>query len=530
MIKTLYSKLVAVLLGFTVIMAVMFLVAIRQSDQARNQEISQNFYGNLASRILGGDVLAPDGTVNAATVRRVAERIQIINPRIDVYLLDAAGSIIAASGSDAIKRDIVNLEPVRRFLAGDAKLPIFGDDPSDARRERVFSAAGVRLQDGAQGYLYLVIRGRSGDSLVQRVKNSYVLSEVLLLIACGLLVALAASAFIVKLITRPLRRLAIVVDKFRRSGFAEHPETARIRSAGADDEIGQLSDAFNRMADRMLEQMQAMKTTDATRRELVANISHDLRTPLASLQGYLETLQFKQASLSQAEKEAYLQIALRHTEQLGELVTKLFELAKLDSDQVTLFPEPFALEELALDVIQQFDLAAQQKGVRLETRLPAELPLVSADIGLIERVLRNLIENALRHTEAGGSIGIAVEAGADRCRIDVWDGGAGIEPADLPRIFDRFYRGEKSRGAAAAHAGLGLAIVKRILDLHESVIDVSSRPGRTVFSFTLRYASRPHPQPGGAPEAAGAAPARSDRARAIAGAHLPAPTSAAGRT
>jgi signal transduction histidine kinase len=231
-----------------------------------------------------------------------------------------------------------------------------------------------------------------------------------------------------------------------------------------------------------------MKQADATRRELIVNISHDLRTPLASLQGYIETLQVRQEVLTSAEKEAYLQIALRHTEQLNELVTRLFDLARLDSGQTAVSPEPFVLEELVQDVTQQFELAASQGGIRLEMPAPAELPLVFGDIGLIERVLRNLIENALRYTHAGGSIGVGITPGHASCRVDVWDTGDGISAADLPHIFDRFYRGEKSRSAAAAHAGLGLAIVKRIVELHGGTIRASSRPGKTVFSFTLRYA------------------------------------------
>jgi len=256
------------------------------------------------------------------------------------------------------------------------------------------------------------------------------------------------------------------------------------------DEIGRLADSVNRMAERMLKQMESMKQADTTRRELIANISHDLRTPLASLQGYLETLQVRDAVLTAAEKEAYLQTALRHTEQLSSLVAQLFELAKLDSEQAAIFPEPFVLEELVQDVMQQFELSAQQKDVRLETRAPAEIPMVFGDIGLIERVLRNLLENALRYTAAGRTIGVSVIAGEKACQVEVWDTGVGIEAADLPRIFDRFYRGEKSRSAAATHAGLGLAIVKRIVELHGGSIEVSSRPGMTVFGFTLAYADQ----------------------------------------
>ena len=507
MIRTLYGKLVAVLLGFTLIIAVLFIISIRYSDLARTQESNQLLYRSLATRMLAPAVEGRDGMVDDVTVRQVEERIQLVNPRIEAYLLDAGGKVVSAPGQPDSVNGRVDLAPLKRVLAGDTRFPILGDDPVDPEQKRVFSVAAVPLADGTDGYLYLVIRTRLGDTLIERVANSNVLRELMLLMVCGLLVTLAAAALIVKIIMRPLRQLGAFVERFRQSGFAEQPESARLAGARGD-EIGQLADTFNRMAERMLTQMEAMKRADATRRELIANISHDLRTPLASLQGYLETLQVRQAVLTPAEKEAYLQTALRHTEQLSQLVAKLFELAKLDSEQATVFPEPFVLEDLVQDVIQEFELAIRQKGVRLETRAAVDLPLVYGDIGLIERVLRNLLENALRYAEAGGTIGIAVAAAPEACRVEVWDTGAGIEPADLPRIFDRFYRGEKSRGDAATHAGLGLAIVKRIVDLHGGTIEASSRPGMTVFGFTLDYAPRstgpaPHPAPDIAPARAG---------------------------
>jgi signal transduction histidine kinase len=483
--KSLYARLLAVLIGLTVVMAALFLVVIRHSDTARNQEINQKVYRSLAGRLIDEHILQGE-TADPSAVRKVFDRIRVVNPRIDVYLLDSAGQVVAASGQNALKRTSVDLTPIQRFLKGDEELPIVGDDPSEPVRKRVFSVAPVRLAGSETGYLYLVLRGVSSDTLAQQIKQSYVLRETLWLLGCALIVALIASAFIVKLMTRPLRQLSAVMDKFRQSGFATQPEPLRQPT----DEVGKLTDTFNHMADRIVAQMTALQNTDAVRRELVANISHDLRTPLASLQGYLETLHLKGGQLAQEEQRGYLEIALKQTEQLSGLVARLFDLAKLDSGQMTAALEPCALGDLVQDVVQEFELAASTKGIDLKCTVRPDLPLVLADVGLMERVLRNLIENALRYTHPGGTVSVIAAPVADGAQVEIADTGIGIPDAELPKIFDRFYRVEKSRDLATGSAGLGLAISKRILDLHESTITVTSAPGRTVFRFVLAYAQR----------------------------------------
>jgi two-component system OmpR family sensor kinase len=486
MLNTLYAKLIAVLVGLTIVMAVMFLTVIRNSDVARNQEINQKLYRNLASRLISERIFEED-RANPAVVQNVFDRIRLVNPRVDVYLLDSSGHVIASSGLNALQRKVIDLEPIRRFLDEKIELPILGDDPSDASRPRVFSAAPISLAGADDGYLYIVFRSFSSDTLAQRIKQSYVLRETLWLVGTGLLAALFAGALIIMLITRPLRNLTTVVDKFRGSGFAEHPEPLR----SPRDDIGKLTETFNGMADRILEQMNELKQTDALRRELVANISHDLRTPIATLQGYLETLHLKGSSLSGDEQRNYLEIALKQTEQLSALVARLFDLAKLDSGQIELNAEPFALGDLIQDVAQDFALAAANKSVTVRCSTRSDLPLVLADIALIERVLRNLIDNGLRHTPKGGSVAVTAYGGAEGALLEVADTGSGIPAEELPRIFDRFHRVEKNRGLEDGNAGLGLAITKGILDLHGSAITVTSVPGRTVFRFTLRYADPP---------------------------------------
>lgn len=495
MLKTLYAKLLAVLVGLTIIMAVIFLVVIRHSDIARNQEINQKLYRNLAARMIDEQILSARDPADPNAVQAIFDRIRLVNPRIDVYLLDSAGRVITASVQNGVKRSTIDIEPIRRFLDVNAELPIHGDDPSDAERQRVFSAAPVALPGNTQGFLYLVMRGLTGDTLAQRIKQSYVLRESLWLIGSGLAIALLASMLIITLITRPLRQLSTAMDKFRRDGLEEHPESLQ----PPKDEIGTLTDTFNRMADRILTQMSTLRQTDNVRRELVANISHDLRTPLASLQGYLETLQLKRTELTAEEQRNYLEIALKQTEHLGRLVRRLFDLAKLDSGQMVITPEPFALQDLVQDVLQEFELAATGKGVELKSSLRTDLPLVLGDIGLMERVLRNLIENALRYTAAPGSVTVSAFPDNGCAVLQVADTGIGIPPEELPRIFDRFYRVEKSRATEGGNVGLGLAIAKGILDLHASPISVTSEPGKTVFRFTLVFAPVAAPAPAGEP-------------------------------
>lgn len=213
------------------------------------------------------------------------------------------------------------------------------------------------------------------------------------------------------------------------------------------------------------------------------NVSHDLRTPLSALQGYLETLMMKEGQLTPQKQRNYLQVALRHSQRLAKRVWALFDLARLDAGEVQAFPEAFSLGELVQDVVQQYQLAARQKNQRLEAVFTADLPLVYADIALIERVLDNLLENVLRYTSEGGLITLSLAGQGDKIKVQMMDTGTGIRPEDLPRVFERFYR---AASQPETQGSVGLAIAKRILELHGSAIEAKSVLGSgTVFAFHL---------------------------------------------
>jgi len=221
---------------------------------------------------------------------------------------------------------------------------------------------------------------------------------------------------------------------------------------------------------------------EALRRELIANISHDLRTPLASIHGYIETLLLKKDDLDKERFTKYLRTSLNNTEKLKNLVEELFELSKLEAQERKLEAEPLNVGELIHDILNNFKITAGEKKIRLEANVPVDLPQVKADIALIDRVLQNLIGNSIKFCSEGDQITVSAERKGELVWITVGDTGKGIAKDDLPHIFNRFHQGtEKKQGA-----GLGLAIVKNILELHKSEFSVKSEINKgTSFSFSL---------------------------------------------
>jgi signal transduction histidine kinase len=257
------------------------------------------------------------------------------------------------------------------------------------------------------------------------------------------------------------------------------------------DEIDQLRNTCHYMANTIQQQMARLQESDRLRRELFTNISHDLRTPLASMQGYIETLIIKDETLDPLTRRQYLDTAGKHAAHLSRLVQDLFELAMFESGNATPVFEEFSLTELIHDVAQEFRLQANEAQVSLQVDPPDKAVNVYADISLIQRVLENLVGNALKYTPEGGKVSISVHPHSAAVGVSVVDTGAGISAQALPHIFDRFYRENREVDEDSGSTGLGLAIAKRILELHGSEIRVTSEERRgTRFDFDLPLQAR----------------------------------------
>ena len=403
-----------------------------------------------------------------------------INPTIKLFIVDLDGKILVSSAKpEDTKLTAVSAEQIQKLLAGTQKLPIYNDDPRNPDDPKIFSVAPLSGTDGSPvAYLYVTI-GTQDQADLSSVKQSYILSALLRSLLIGAAVVLAVGLLLIFILTRNVRKLAAGVQQLREGDL-----TARVH-IGTNDEIGQLGTAFNEMAEQIETSVDTLSRNDNLRRELVANISHDLRTPLASIEGYAETILLKEHLLTNEERKTYLHTILKNTKSLGRLVTDLFELSKLEARQTTVLIEPFSITELIQDNLLKFEPQAVQKNVHLTADLPRDMPLVRADVALIERVLQNFISNAIQYTPSDGRVNVsAFQSNMGHVHVRVADTGRGIADDDLPYVFDRFYRSgsvrEKSR------LGLGLAIAQKIVELHGSHIAVDSTPDvGTTFSFDL---------------------------------------------
>ena len=290
MFNTLYGKLAAVLLGLVCLIGVLATLLTLYTTRLYLQEVNQKLNLTLAEHMVSEKILMQAGHVNEDALKEIFYMLMVINPSIEVYLLDANGVILTFSAPPGkVKRQHVSLDPLERFLRGAEAFPILGDDPRDLERKKVFSVSPIPLNGPLEGYLYVILGGEEYDSAIQMLQGSYILRLSAWAVAGGVLFSALAGLLFFNLLTRRLRTLVSAVDAFTRSDFSAPLETLPPLDARSRDEIDQLGTIFTQMADRIRQQEKTLTQEDQLRRELVANVSHDLRTPLTSLQGYLRS-------------------------------------------------------------------------------------------------------------------------------------------------------------------------------------------------------------------------------------------------
>ncbi|WP_367387964.1 ATP-binding protein [Lewinella sp. LCG006] len=432
-------------------------------------EINQQLYGDVAKHIVKETQPIKSGKPDTSATHDIMHSMMVINPSLEVYLLDTTGKIIDyVVPYSKVKLDRVDLGPIKTFLANSKPQLILGKDPKQPDEENIFSTAPIYENEQLSGYAYVILASETRNSITSALSMHYIMNLggrlFYLILAATLLIGLLAFWRL----TRNLRRIISVVKRFQEGDY-----DARI-SEKDQGSLAILGDTFNEMAEKVTESIEQLKSVDRLRQELIGNVSHDLRTPLAIMQGYIETLQMKEEHITAEERKKYLQTVMDSSEKLSRLIAQLFEYSKLEAQQIVPQKEPFPIQELCQDIVFKYQVLAQEKDITLDWNAPRDLPMVFADIGLVERVLQNLLDNALKHTPAGGQVSIQLENMTEGVCIMVADTGPGIPEAQQPHIFER-YRQLETKKTTATGSGLGLAIVKKILEIHQSTIHVRNR-------------------------------------------------------
>lgn len=484
----LFWKIAGVFTALLIVLGVVFVLIGSALSKSYYTTAHQQLYSDLAHHLATFTQPFKNGKPDTTVTHDIIHSTMVANPSVEVYLLDTAGNIVDYVVPDmTVQVRRVDMDIVRQWLnTEDGEYPV-GDNPKQPKERSIFSAAAVYENNHLVGYVYAVLSSQKQKEILSAVNNHLYARLSAYIFFAALMTAFIVGVVTFYLITDSICTIAAIVKRFKDGDYS-----ARIEGY-ASGNLGMLTSTFNEMADVIVDNIGKITATDRFRQELIANISHDLRTPLSIMQGYVETLMMKKDTLSETEKEKYLTVVHDGTRKLSGLVEQLFQYAQLEANVITPQKEPFRLDELASDILMAYQLKAAERSINLRLEAPNNLNPVFADVALTERVFQNLLDNAIKFTPDGGNITIRLSRFPTGIKVQVADTGIGISPEDQSYIFERYKQISKIQTSRKG-MGIGLAIVKKILELHQCAIEVTSEPGKgTAFRFVLPIAEKSVP-------------------------------------
>ncbi len=476
----LYWKISLAFLLLLLILGIGYILITSYTSNRYFQEVNQRLYGDIASHLVKETKPLINGVPDTSATHDIMHSMMVINPSAEVYLLNPKGKIIDfVVPGKTVELKSVNLAPIQQFIQDKGECYALGDDPRNRGEKKVFSAAPIYENNRLTGYAYIILASEKQTEIASSLFSSFILKSGAFLFFITLLGALSIGLFALWYLTKNLQDIINVFKRFKEGDYS-----ARITDQSKGDLVI-LADTYNDMADTISTNIEQLQSVERLRKELIANVSHDLRTPLAIMQGYIETLIIKAKTINEEKREKYLKIVFDSSKKLGLLIKQLFEYSKLEANEIQPEKEAFNLADLTQDIFIKYQILAQEKNISIHSHIPNEIPLVFADLGLVERAIQNLMDNAIKFTPQGGSINIELKTHDENIEVSISDSGPGIPKEEQAYIFERYHKSvhshQKNNGA-----GLGLAIVKKILEIHNSSIHVTSQLNQgTKFWFQL---------------------------------------------
>jgi signal transduction histidine kinase len=397
------------------------------------------------------------GSPTEGFVRELAENFAQANVRVTIANDPLTPSDIAYELYVPLPDDAGELGQQREPFASDLSFEI---------RDDFWTASGVAAP-------YRLVTVRLSEPFTYRVQTLETIVSVMSTAAViALIVAVITSIGLAAVLTQPIRRLTGAAR-----ALADGRLDVRVDPPNASPEVSELTAAFNTMADRLQASIEFISRDRDRGREFLADVSHELRTPIAALRTFNELLSDGVVVDEQTRRE-FLDQSRRQIERLDWLASNLLELSKLDSGLVQLDLRPDDLRAAVENAVGQAEPAAERAGVTLAMDVPAEPLRQHHDPQRLGQVLSNLIGNALKFTPAGGHVDVSLRPTESGAELVVGDTGVGIDPAELPHVFERFYRGAQHSQERASGSGLGLSIVRSIVEMHNGLVAISSTPGQ----------------------------------------------------
>lgn len=479
MFKSLFSKylsvfVVIIVVCFSMLLFVAYSIVVNYASDAKISGVRE-----IASVV---EEYLPDGPLEAADPDGLSQTLSLAaagDDRILLLLTDATGQLLSCgSNYEATYSGIRLPQALIEELAAQGEIVKRGAYASDFGEDGVIFAISLLDDDlTMRGALVVCSPSVHSMALLHAMVRTVLMASLWIMLA-----ALIAVYFISERVTAPLREMRLAVKDFAGGHFER-----RIVIHG-NDEIAELGIAFNQMA-------QSLENTEKTRSSFMSNVSHDLRTPMTTIAGFIDAI--RDGVIPPERQDHYLEIVSAEVHRLSRLVNSLLDVTRIQAGDRKFVMKPFDICEMGRQILISFEQQIEAKQLQIEFVCDEENMLVLADHDAIYQIFYNLCDNAVKFSRDGGVFRVNIERMTttekkSKIRVSVYNHGEGIAKEDLPFVFDRFYKGDKSRGLDRKGVGLGLYICKTIITAHGEDIWVNSEQGKDCkFSFTLTEQAPP---------------------------------------
>jgi signal transduction histidine kinase len=411
------------------------------------------------------------GELNKQKADSVFYQAMVVSPSVEVYFLDTTGRVIYFHGArNDVREQVISMESIREYLNHKGQIYIKGPDPRDPSDPKIFSAATVQSSSGIIGYIYVILGSTEYRSVTNLIFKSHAAGLLLEIFLFILLATIVMTLLYLNRLERNFRKLIVVLRKFESGDLS-----ARFQEKDKN-ELTPVTQAFNKMSGMLVDHIEKLKRAELERKDFTTNISHDLRTPLAIARGYAETLSLSldKDRTGHSKNSDYAKLIISNIQTVEHMVQQLLDLSKMESAGMIIQKQPFVFSEIVLEFIHSLSLTVQGKKTEIKCVDCENAAWIYADIHMMERVVQNLLTNALKFTPENGQISIQLKNEQNDLVFEISNQGNPMPDSLLAWLNEN----KPDASATRPHShGLGLVIVKTILQLHSFQMEAAFTAG-----------------------------------------------------